>query len=187
MKKLLHPVLSAAIPGLLFFFLFQSCDRGKAVVTLPVSTASMPDSVHFSGADELSVCGRELFRCLRGEKNSAYLKHFLPDSGAVALMFQLTHSKPGTLHEVDSLTRSGANLLLNNFKQTREGGLMVNVDWSKATLDKMMTQDIEDDPMHGKNLYIYGSQGDIKFKISCRCLLLGNKWFIGDGISFLKY
>jgi len=64
--------------------------------------------------------------------------------------------------KLDSVVNDSRKNLLENFKQATEGGIMVDVNWKKMEMDRMMVQDMEDDVMHGKNLFIYGISGEVK-------------------------
>lgn len=190
-KNIIRKVNFVAGMAVVFVFAItiSSCGNmgSNKMTTVEISNKAIGDSTNFSGDKDITMIGKKLFSCFKGEHNQKYLQKLFPDSAAVAMMYSLAKTKPKTANEIDSVIVEANKVLSGNFKDAQQGGLMENVVWENAELDKMMTQATEEKTPPGRFLFLYGHSGEVKFKISAKCMVLDDVWFIAQDIKFRKY
>ncbi len=144
-------------------------------------TIEWSDSLH--GAATLQDLAGCLYLSLKDEITLDQLSVMFPDSGDVARIYELTGTdKQGA--NMKAIADSAQSLMARGWKKTRHEAVELKVNWTDAVFVELMIQDIENQKLPTKKIMLECKSGTQILRASARCLLIGDRWFIGEDIKF---
>ncbi|HUM45797.1 MAG TPA: hypothetical protein PLD84_02640 [Chitinophagales bacterium] len=170
---------------LIVTFLFISCQPKANISTIndPMSgfTANVPDSTR--GAATLQELSSYLFLSLKDDITFEQLTKFFPDSGNVAMIYEVTNADAKGVN-LRSIADSAQNQLRRGWLKTHREAAELKVNWTDATFTTLRVMDIENQKIPSKKIMLECKSGTQTLRASARCLMIGNRWFIGEDIKF---
>lgn len=139
------------------------------------------DSVR--GAATIQDLADYLFLSLRDDMSFEQLSRMIPDSGNVAMIYEITNTDQKDAN-LKAIADTAKNQLFNGWKKTRREAAELRVNWTDATFAKLQVQDVEDQKLPSKKIMLECKAGGETLRASALCLLIGNRWYIGQDIKF---
>ncbi|MBA3647520.1 MAG: hypothetical protein H0W62_03050 [Chitinophagales bacterium] len=171
--------------SLLFIGMLLAGCQPKAIITTidnPMDGFSEDvDSVR--GANTVQDLACYLFLALQQKISYGNLTRFIPDSSDIGKIYQLTNSPVGNANlktNADSVRHQLQKDLLN----TESESSSLHATWTDATFTKLLIQEIEDQKLPSKKIMMQCKSNGITLLASCKCLKIGDKWYIGEDLKF---
>ena len=168
------------------FTLFLSC-QPKAeydVIKDPMKgfVVNMDDSTR--GAKSIQELSCYFFSALQGKITFQQLQKFTPDSEDIAHIYTLTSTSVSSAKDIRANADTVSNLLKSGFNAAVSKASVLHSDWKKATLNRVMVIEIEDQKLPSKKIVLEASDGKTTLRASAKCMKIGNRWFIGEDLRY---
>ncbi|MEO6167808.1 MAG: hypothetical protein ABIO46_07915 [Chitinophagales bacterium] len=175
----------SVIGGLILTCFFISCQPKANISTIdnPMSgfTANVVDSTR--GAATLQELANYLFLSLKDDITFEQLSRYFPDSGNVAMIYEITAADTKGVN-LKSIADSAQIQLRRGWLKTHREAAELKVNWTDATFKSLQIMDIENQKIPSKKIMLECKSGTQTLRASARCMMIGNRWFIGEDIKF---
>lgn len=161
------------------------CQPKANITTIenPMDSFSPALSDSGRGAATIQDLAAYLFLSLKGEINFEELSRFIPDSGNIAMIYQLTQTAAKD-DNLKAIADTAQSMLQSDWIKTRSEASELKANWSDAVFIKLQIMDIENQKLPSKKIMLECKSGTQTLRASARCLMIGDKWFIGEDIKF---
>ena len=164
---------------------FVSCQPRANYITIaqPMNSFSENLSDSARGAKSIQDLGCYFFLALKGDIRFDQLARFIPDSSDIKNIYVQTST---SLTDVSfkSLATTIHNQEQTNFYSAVTEAQQLNASWLNATFEKLMVEEIEDQKLPSKKIILECKSGTVTLRASAKCMEIGDRWFIGEGIKF---
>lgn len=170
---------------LLIVLLAASC-QPKAKTTVienPTSGFSRSLADSLTGAASVQDLGNYLFLSLKGDITFYELQRFFPDSAAISLMYELTHTSTQDA-DLAAIADTALNQLLTGWTRTQREATQVGENWTDAKLIRIRIQEMDNQVLPGRKITIECQSDKETLRASAKCLKIGDRWYIGEDIKF---
>lgn len=164
----------------LFTMLLASCNHYKTVEEKP---ASQKSSTTHRGADDLIELGNKLLACMQDKIAFSELTIYIPNATDIESLYLITKTPIDT-----EAIKTNAALVLKNiatgFANAKNDGILQEFDWPTATLENVTSQQMPGEAISSKLVYWNLIANKKHYRLTAKCMQIGNYWFIGEDIRF---
>ena len=163
------------------FVIFVSCNHIKTVTEKPeeLNTSLTP---HRGGLDLIEV-GNALLNCMQDKISFEQLSTYIPSKTEIKSLSEITNS-PMSDVEITSSADVAIKTIAAGFIKSKNDGLLKEIKWADAKLDNVTSQEMPGLPVKSKLVYWNMSEGKKQFRLTAKCMQIGNYWFIGQDLQF---
>lgn len=157
-----------------------ACNHYKTVDEQPATQIS---SEAHRGANDLIELGNNVLACMQDKIPFTQLTYFIPNKTDIAQLYALTKTP------IDSQNiNTNAELVLKNiatgFANAKNDGILQEFEWKDVSLENVTSQVMPGEAINSKLVYWNLLANKKHYRLTAKCMQIGNYWFLGEDIRF---